>query len=71
MDHTDKYSQHISIIWPILLNSFSLRLEKKVIVGSSPVAITQSSYIAPVLKKAFLVIHATSWCRLTLNAHVI
>ena len=40
------------------------------VVGSTPVAVTENSDIAPVLSKEFLDIHATIECRFTLNGYV-
>ena len=39
MQHTDKFSQHSSVIWPVWLND-SLFVYKLVVVGSIPVAAT-------------------------------
>ena len=46
------------------------RLVRKLVVGSSPVAVTETSDIAPVSGKAFLDNQTTTECRFTLNAYV-
>ena len=46
------------------------RLVRKLVVGSSPVAVTETWDIAPVSGKAFLDNQTTTECRFTLNASV-
>ena len=58
----DKYLQHDSIIWPVFLNDYKLSgcwLESR--------CSHLITYIAPVSRKEFLDIQATTDCRLTLR----
>ena len=66
MHHTDKYSQHSSIIWPVWLNvwMFVYELSGR---GFDPSCNHLNSDFMPASSKEFLDIHATIECGFTLK----
>ena len=67
MHRTDTYSQHNLIILPVWLNSWVFVYQLSGCGFENPVAVTQTSDIAPVLRKQFLDIQATIECRFPLK----
>ena len=66
MNRTEMYSQHNSMIRPVWLNEWVFVYQLNVF-GSSPVEVTLTSDMAPLLRKKYLDIQATIECGFTMK----